>query len=266
MTDKQQDAKTEWVMVPRVPTFAMRPYVAGASHEDVNGNYAAMLAAAPKTEAQGVDLLVARLTNALTMYDQHRTTMQSLASSVGDFLRDYRALSTPASHDAQHREAAGALAGEGWRLVGEERVPAGVRPVEVTDHPLSPPMVTVWKTRYRWERVENAVTEDKFPPGHAPVEPVCEDCDGYQQEGVFCLSCGMDYSGVAALSAAPAPAQQPAVVGDGVPLRVFSAGGWTYDGTGQTFSHEDMDEAAFVVYRDLAALTPAATPGEGSAK
>lgn len=35
-------------------------------------------------------------------------------------------------------------------------------------------------------------------------------------------------------------------------LRVFSAGRWTYDGTGQAFSHEEMDAAAFVVYRDAA--------------
>ncbi|HFF6188713.1 TPA: hypothetical protein ACGCHN_001276 [Stenotrophomonas maltophilia] len=55
------------------------------------------------------------------------------------------------------------------------------------------------------------------------------------------------------LSAQPSPGGQ----GD-TPLRVFSAGRWTYDGTGQSFSHEDMDSAAFVVYRDdsLAARQP----------
>ncbi|WP_242877298.1 hypothetical protein [Stenotrophomonas maltophilia] len=53
-----------------------------------------------------------------------------------------------------------------------------------------------------------------------------------------------DYA-LAALSAQPSPGGQ----GD-APLRVFSAGRWTYDGTGQSFSHEDMDSAAFVVYRD----------------
>ncbi|MEN5317732.1 hypothetical protein ABE509_09285 [[Pseudomonas] hibiscicola] len=52
---------------------------------------------------------------------------------------------------------------------------------------------------------------------------------------------------VATLSAQPSPGGQ----GD-APLRVFSAGRWTYDGTGQSFSHEDMDAAAFVVYRDAA--------------
>lgn len=51
----------------------------------------------------------------------------------------------------------------------------------------------------------------------------------------------------AALSAQPSSGGQ----GDR-PLRVFSAGVWTYDGTGQSFSHEDMDAAAFVVYRDAA--------------
>lgn len=34
------------------------------------------------------------------------------------------------------------------------------------------------------------------------------------------------------------------------PLRVFSAGMWTYAGTGQAFSHTELDEAAFVTYRD----------------
>ncbi|HEL4110776.1 TPA: hypothetical protein UM343_000897 [Stenotrophomonas maltophilia] len=48
-------------------------------------------------------------------------------------------------------------------------------------------------------------------------------------------------------------------LGDRV-LRVFSAGRWTYDGTGQSFSHEEMDAAAFVVYRD-AALSAQPSPG-----
>ncbi|MCJ8005740.1 hypothetical protein MU483_13785 [Staphylococcus aureus] len=43
-------------------------------------------------------------------------------------------------------------------------------------------------------------------------------------------------------------------------LRVFSAGRWTYDGTGQSFSHEEIDAAAFVVYRD-AALSAQPSPG-----
>ena len=34
------------------------------------------------------------------------------------------------------------------------------------------------------------------------------------------------------------------------PLRVFSAGMWKYDGTGESFSHEDLDAAAFVEYRN----------------
>ncbi|WP_099475412.1 hypothetical protein [Stenotrophomonas maltophilia] len=65
-----------------------------------------------------------------------------------------------------------------------------------------------------------------------------------------------DYA-LAALSAQPSPGGQ----GD-APLRVFSAGRWTYDGTGQSFSHEDMDSAAFVVYRDdsLAARQPVGEP------
>ncbi|MFU1957714.1 hypothetical protein [Bordetella bronchiseptica] len=47
------------------------------------------------------------------------------------------------------------------------------------------------------------------------------------------------------------------------PLRVFAAGIWTYDGTGQAFSHTDLDEAAFVTYRDRAAL--AARKEDGNA-
>lgn len=44
------------------------------------------------------------------------------------------------------------------------------------------------------------------------------------------------------------------------PLSVFNAGEWTWNGTGQTFSHTDMDEAAFSVYRD--ALAGSAEPAE----
>lgn len=34
------------------------------------------------------------------------------------------------------------------------------------------------------------------------------------------------------------------------PLSVFSAGVWIYGETSQTFSKEEMDEAAFIVYRN----------------
>ena len=44
------------------------------------------------------------------------------------------------------------------------------------------------------------------------------------------------------------------------PLPVFSAGKWTYDGTGQSFDYRAMDEAAFSVYR--AALASAPVAGE----
>lgn len=40
------------------------------------------------------------------------------------------------------------------------------------------------------------------------------------------------------------------------PLRVFSAGVWTYPETGQSFSAQEMDEAAFAVYRDYLAAAP----------
>lgn len=48
-------------------------------------------------------------------------------------------------------------------------------------------------------------------------------------------------------------------------LRVFSAGRWTYDGTGQSFSHEEMDAAAFVVYRDAALSAQPSPGGQGDA-
>lgn len=51
--------------------------------------------------------------------------------------------------------------------------------------------------------------------------------------------------------AIPAPASGEGQQGElAEPLRVFSAGMWRYDGTGQSFSHEDLDAAAFVEYRN----------------
>lgn len=55
--------------------------------------------------------------------------------------------------------------------------------------------------------------------------------------------------------------------GDGLPaapLRVFAAGIWTYDGTGQALSHTELDEAAFVTYR-AALSAPQAEQGERDA-
>lgn len=43
------------------------------------------------------------------------------------------------------------------------------------------------------------------------------------------------------------------------PLPVFSAGKWTYDGTGQAFDYKDLDEAAFSVYRAALASAPVAS-------
>jgi hypothetical protein len=48
------------------------------------------------------------------------------------------------------------------------------------------------------------------------------------------------------------------------PLRVFSAGMWTYDGTGQAFSHTELDEAAFVTYRAALSAQPGAQKNGGS--
>lgn len=47
------------------------------------------------------------------------------------------------------------------------------------------------------------------------------------------------------------------------PLRVFSAGMWTYDGTGQAFSHTELDEAAFVTYRAALSAQPGAQQPDG---
>jgi hypothetical protein len=49
------------------------------------------------------------------------------------------------------------------------------------------------------------------------------------------------------------------------PLRVFSAGMWTYDGTGQAFSHTELDAAAFVTYRDALSPTQPTEQGERDA-
>jgi len=54
-----------------------------------------------------------------------------------------------------------------------------------------------------------------------------------------------DYAALAALAAAPA---QPVAE----PLKVFSKGPWTFRETGQDFSGADLDEAAFVAYRERA--------------
>lgn len=40
------------------------------------------------------------------------------------------------------------------------------------------------------------------------------------------------------------------------PLDVFSGGAWTYSETGQWFTEREMNEAAFVAYRDYPAVTP----------
>ena len=50
------------------------------------------------------------------------------------------------------------------------------------------------------------------------------------------------------------------------PLRVFSAGMWTYDGTGQAFSHTELDEAAFVTYRAALSAQPGAQKGGSDAE
>ncbi|RSE97136.1 hypothetical protein, partial [Achromobacter aegrifaciens] len=42
------------------------------------------------------------------------------------------------------------------------------------------------------------------------------------------------------------------------PLGIFCAGKWTWSGTGQAFSHTDLDEAAFVAYRDALSAQPGA--------
>lgn len=47
-----------------------------------------------------------------------------------------------------------------------------------------------------------------------------------------------------------APPSAP--VGQDKPLTVFDKGPWVYTGTGQEFSGSDLDEAAFVVYRNTA--------------
>jgi hypothetical protein len=65
----------------------------------------------------------------------------------------------------------------------------------------------------------------------------------------------------AALSAQPAEHPAAPVGVPDAPLSVFSKGGWTYSGTGQSFDEKAMDEAAFVAYRDYFAAAPSAPQG-----
>lgn len=65
------------------------------------------------------------------------------------------------------------------------------------------------------------------------------------EQSVLCCDAVMDFR----RSDAAFPAQ---------PLPVFSAGKWTYDGTGQSFDYKDLDEAAFSVYRAALASAPVA--------
>lgn len=51
-----------------------------------------------------------------------------------------------------------------WKLVEVMRVPAGERARAVGDHPLSPPIVTVWETLYRWEAQIQVFTKTPEPP------------------------------------------------------------------------------------------------------
>jgi hypothetical protein len=69
----------------------------------------------------------------------------------------------------------------------------------------------------------------------------------------------------AALSAQPAEHPAAPVGVPDAPLSVFSKGGWTYSGTGQSFDEKAMDEAAFVAYRDYFAAAPSAPQGEAVA-
>lgn len=56
-----------------------------------------------------------------------------------------------------------------WQLIGEVKVPVGQRDREATDHPLSPPVVTVWETQYQWQATLLAQTKTKEPPlSHPP--------------------------------------------------------------------------------------------------
>lgn len=65
------------------------------------------------------------------------------------------------------------------------------------------------------------------------------------EQNVLCCDAVMDFR----RSDAAFPAQ---------PLPVFTAGKWTYDGTGQSFDYKDLDEAAFSVYRAAQASAPVA--------
>lgn len=83
------------------------------------------------------------------------------------------------------------------------------------------------------------------------VFEVSETAAPADEKNVLCCDAVMDFR----RSDAAFPAQ---------PLPVFSAGKWTYDGTGQSFDYKDLDEAAFSVYRAALASAPNAIPTEDS--
>lgn len=98
------------------------------------------------------------------------------------------------------------------------------------------------------------------PPAEAQAQGGGEDnqcdgcCAGYgERNGIHVLPDGTPY--MACQAGRYAPPSAP--VGVDKPLPVFSAGTWTYSETGQAFSAADLDEAAFVAYRDHLAPQPA---------
>lgn len=96
--------------------------------------------------------------------------------------------------------------------------------------------------------------------GPTPDEDKCPGCGHENCMAVACPECGGRYRFLAdrRFTHPAAPVGVP-----DAPLSVFSKGGWTYSGTGQSFDEKAMDEAAFVAYRDYFAAAPSAPQGEG---
>lgn len=113
-----------------------------------------------------------------------------------------------------------------------------------------PAGIPVPKRLYLWNRV--ADLEDIL----SRATP--SDDDFYCCNGVDCGCQGITKREYAeACSKNPSA---PRVVKE--PLSVFSGGMWTWNETGQSFTKEEMDEAAFIAYRDHAESFATSLPAE----
>lgn len=135
-----------------------------------------------------------------------------------------------------------------------------------------------WATAYAEEAVRQALAEvAKAISTQADAQRVNYEQSGRNSyyEG---MADGLDVAEQKVLGAIPdnSPGHKPASVDTSSghssapeiskslptePLQVFADGLWTYDGTGQAFSHTDLDAEAYVRYRDFLTYPPETRDG-----